>query len=144
WTLKHSYSGDMVNSMTLEDISFGNGIFTAVGQISDFMGMGNGVILTSTDAETWKTAVNVPFVSLRSVSFINNKFIAVGNNSTIYTSSDAVTWTKLTLDNSMFYNFADISYGNHVYVALGYGGDLWTSTDEINWTAQDWGNTNPM
>jgi photosystem II stability/assembly factor-like uncharacterized protein len=71
---------------TLEDITFGNNQFVAVGD--------RGTILTSTDGATWTPRTSGTTEWLRDITFGNNQFVAVGFNDTILTSPDGTTWTR--------------------------------------------------
>ena len=65
-------------SSTWYDITYGLGIFVA-------FSMGSNKILWSSDAETWHV-VTIPNVSLRSVTYGNNKFIAMAEDRIILLS----------------------------------------------------------
>ena len=76
---------------------------------------------------------------LRSITYANGMFVAVGSFSKIVTSTDGITWTK-RLTASINYSYRSITYANGMFVAVGYSpntsGAVITSTDGITWTKQ--------
>lgn len=73
---------------TLRDITYGNGVFIAVGD--------NGIIRTSSDAITWTTRTSGTTENLNGVSYKESgEFIVVGDNNTILLTDDSgSTWTS--------------------------------------------------
>jgi hypothetical protein len=65
----------------------------------------------------------------------SNLYVAVGNNGTLYSSSDGITWTSRTSGFGTTAIFT-VAYGNGLFVAAGNSGILTTSTDGITWTAR--------
>jgi hypothetical protein len=65
----------------------------------------------------------------------SNIYVAVGNNGTLFSSSDGTTWTSRT---SGFGSDAilDVAYGNGLFVAVGSNGKMSTSTDGTTWTTR--------
>ncbi|MGN7454112.1 hypothetical protein ACTHPH_04735 [Paenibacillus pasadenensis] len=105
-------------------IAFGN---------SMFVGVGNGIIVTSTNGVDWRSIVNDSEFNynevLNDIRFVENQFIAVGNN-VIYRSLDGIEWVKVLED---FKNQRhNVAYGNGVFVSLGHGGVM-RSKDGISW-----------
>ena len=106
------FGGNGIYGMT-----FGNGIFVAVGQ--------NGTITTSTDGITWTArTAGVSTNSLYSVSYLNSTFIAVGSGAAggtggVTTSTDGITWTKRTTPGTTSAVLYSVTYGNGYYVAVG-------------------------
>ena len=109
---------------TLEDITYGNGIFVAVGF--------TGAILTSSDGLSWiyRSTNNE---SLNAVTYGNGVFVVVGNLGTILTSTDGAEWTAR--DSGTTYWIDIISYGNGTFVAIDGIGTILNSVDGITWTA---------
>ena len=109
----------------LYGITYGDGRFVAVG---------NGKIISSTDGSNWiedNISDNISGITLRSVIYADNKYVAVGYNGTILSSSDGLDWSKdnTTTDQNLF----DVAYGNGKFVAIG-GRIVLKSDDGINWS----------
>ena len=104
-------------SYWLEGVTYGNGLFVAVGWI--------GAIFTSPDGVNWTSRFSPTFSPLYSVTYGNGRFVAVGYNGTILTSPDGETWTKRTSPTSNFLN--GVTYGNGRFVAVGWRGTVLTS-----------------
>jgi len=100
----------------------------------NFVGVGN-VILTSDDGLIWSTRTSPTNAFLRDVTYVNNLWIAVGNNGTIITSQDGKSWTERSSGSETA--LIRIVYGNEKYVISGQSGTILTSSDAINWTAAD-------
>ena len=65
----------------------------------------------------------------------SNLYVAVGNNATMFTSPNGITWTSRTSGfgaNGIYW----VAYGNGLFVAVGDNATLSTSTDGITWTAR--------
>jgi len=89
-----------------------------------------GVILSSSDGQTFSTATSGTTNPLYSVMKQGSTFYAVGNAGTIVTSGDGATWTpifsSLSTSNSSS-NLRFIDYLNGQFVASGNGGLVLTS-----------------
>ena len=68
----------------------------------------------------------------RANPWIGNCFAAVGDNSTILTSPDGITWTKAALKKSDQHLYGIASNAN-ITVVVGLNGTLLTSTDFVHW-----------
>jgi hypothetical protein len=110
----------------LYGVTYGNGLFVAVG--------GDGAILTSPDGVTWTARTSVTSYSLYSVTYGDGLFVAVGRNGAILTSPDGVNWTARTSGTSA--GLSGVTYGNGLFVAVGWGGAILTSPDGVNWVQQ--------
>ena len=113
----------------LYGVTYGNGVFVAVGQ--------SGTILTSPDGLVWTD--NTPTTSsicLYGVTFGGDAFVAVGDTGTVLSSPDHVTWTKKT--TSVPNALRAITYVNNTFVAVGSGGKILTSAtlDGSTWTSK--------
>lgn len=114
--------------------------------------VGSGKIITSTDALTWSLATDFAGnVGLKGVTYGNGQWVAVGTDyiwspvgwaGVIYTSTDAVTWTRRYIDTAVSTSLNGISYGNGLWVAAGDNGKVLSSTDGITWTPRTSGTTN--
>jgi hypothetical protein len=95
-------------SNLLYGVTYGNGIFVAVGDI--------GTIITSPEGEIWTIRNSGTSDHLRGIGFGNNIFVAVGFNGTILTSPNGVTWTKRN-SNTREILFS-VTYGNGIFVTV--------------------------
>jgi hypothetical protein len=70
------------------------------------------------------------------VKRINNLWIVSngGGSNSIYTSTDAITWTTVT--HSLGSGFYDGTYANGTWVLVGENGKILTSTDGVSWTSR--------
>ena len=110
-------------------ISYGNGIFVAVGE--------PGALYTSSDGETWTWRSSRTGQSLRDVSYGGGTFVAVGEGGTILSSPDGVIWTGC--NSGTGYDLNGVSYGEGTFVAVGDGGAILASSDGLTWAARDSG-----
>ena len=113
-------------SNLLYGVTYGNGIFVAVGDI--------GTIITSPEGEIWTIRNSGTSDHLRGIGFGNNIFVAVGFNGTILTSPNGVTWTKRN-SNTREILFS-VTYGNGIFVTAGDSSIL-TSQGGVNWTVRE-------
>lgn len=120
WTV-HNSRGSLNESM--EDISYGNGVFVATGLF--------GTVFTSADGCDWQRQFSGVGRPLSSILFENGEFIAAGNFA-IITSEDGSTWSVQIREEWL----SGIAYGNGKYVAVGTHGDILTSSDKKNWSSQ--------
>lgn len=82
---------------------------------------------------SWAGQISGTTNSISNVIYANGKFVAVGANGTILTSTNGSTWVA---DNSgTTGSLRAITYGNGIFVAVGAGGNVLSSTDGVNWTA---------
>jgi hypothetical protein len=88
----------------------------------------------------WTQATSVPngFVSdLSAVTSDLSRFIALGTDGSIVTSTDGNAWTSAaSIPNSGMNSLAfGLASGGATYVAVGDGGKIFTSTDLVAWAA---------
>jgi photosystem II stability/assembly factor-like uncharacterized protein len=103
------------NNLDLKSVTYGNGLFVAVG--------GRGAIFISPYGADW-TKLNSPTRNfLYGVAYGNNTFVVVGDGGTILTSPDGVNWTKQASGTSR--NLHGVTYDNGTFVAV--GGTILTS-----------------
>ena len=101
-----------------------NGLAVVVGQ--------GGEIASSTDGLDWRQRGSSNTMwQLNGISFLNTQWFAVGNNTGILTSPDAVTWTRLPVPAANWLNAT--GYGAGRYVAIGDQGYITTSLDAVTW-----------
>jgi len=101
-----------------------------------------GLILTSTDFETWATQTSGTTENLNAIinSKIANKVLCVGNNNTILASSDCTTWTIQTIPTAPTRDLYSIDEGNGVILAnifKSYDGTTWILKGEEDYYAGD-------
>jgi hypothetical protein len=115
----------------LKDVSYGAGVFVAVGN--------GGAIYSSPDAITWTARTAPNTANYTDVAYANGRFIAVGGTTgsaayPVAYSDDGIIWS---LPSSPFsITRTGISYGNGIWVAVGTNavsisddnGDTWTTT----------------
>jgi hypothetical protein len=78
--------------------------------------------------------------ALSAITYGNNQFVAVGNNGTVATSSDATTWLLGSAGANN--NLWGVAYGGNEFVGVGWSridsgadqGRVYTSPDGIVWT----------
>ncbi|MDF2645530.1 MAG: ancA 1 [Paenibacillus sp.] len=142
-----SWSNKSPSGVTANVYGVATGPITEAGVTrSGFVIVGaSGLIMTNSDAQTasaaWvnRTPVGVS-VPLNNVGYFNNKYVAVGNNGTIVTSTDGVVWTTLSTDSTgTTQHLRAIAYGEGAFAVVGDNGTILTSTDAEHWTVE--GNT---
>ena len=108
---------------------FGGGVFVVLGQ-------SNGAY--TTDGTTWGAGTGVPNINWQGMAFANGRFVAVGSNGGLLTSTNGINWTQLTTPNTN--NWYAVAYGNNIWTSLANtttnGTNLMTSTDGVTWTGQ--------
>ena len=138
-----SYSYDGINwttgsSINSEYITFGNGLFVAVGYAT-VLGVPTSFINTSPDGINWTSRTPSEAMWFQEITYANGLFVAVARFGTnrIMTSPDGITWTSRT--TSISPTFSGIAYGNGIWVAVADGspaGTTFTSYDGIDWAEQ--------
>ena len=129
----------LARSANIYTIAYGNGKFVA--------GCERGITATSSDGTTWTAATSNVFerpspfdstiimkVSVLTIAFGNNKFVAGSNWGDTAYSSDGITWTKVA-DNKLGGNINTIVYGNNKFIAGDQSGDIAISSDGVTWTS---------
>jgi photosystem II stability/assembly factor-like uncharacterized protein len=108
-------------------VTFGNGQWVAVGGYFKDPQYENGAITTiytSPNGTAWTmTPVNAG-KRLRDVVFAQGKFVAVGNDGLVLTSTNGLTWEPYVLS---YDNFRRIHYVNGRFVVIGNDGALFSS-----------------
>lgn len=124
-------------SVFLYDVTYGNGLFVAVGAY----GVSEGTILTSNDGIHWtqRVAPTGPYGSLRGVTFGAGRFVAVGDGEAmggvarVMSSADGITWTKE--NPGVNTALEDVVFANGRFVAL--GAMMLISDDGKTWAAPE-------
>lgn len=107
-------------SFSFRAITYGNGVFAAVGE--------DGRIKTSPDGKIWTARTVRTSDYLSGVTFGNGTFVAVGDG--IVTSPDGITWIRRGADIPPLYG---VVFGNGTFVAVG-APQILTSPDGVTWT----------
>jgi len=132
----------------LYDVTYGEGVFVAVGRRDLGSGRGPLTILTSSDGSHWAEQSETLGGGLFGVSYGNGLFVAVGCigldcEGTILTSPDGYRWTPRSAGTNAPLN--SIAYGNGVFVAVSNGisvspgrfsTPVLASPDGISWDTQ--------
>ena len=86
-----------------------------------------------TPDEGWKENTFPASKDWQSVTYGNDKFVAVAFNSSVGAySADGITWTQMSMPTGNWY---DVTYGNGKFVAVASSSSVGAySTDGINWT----------
>lgn len=120
----------------LSRITFGGGIFVAVGGLNDTNGIQNGHLLASSGGTIW-TPVNFAGTnSLSDVTYGDGLFVALLNRSgvsgDILTSTNGFSWkTAATFPNTWLNT---VSFGNARFVVGASSGNVVTSPDGKTWS----------
>jgi hypothetical protein len=109
----------------LEGVTFGGGLFVAVGQ-------GN-TTLTSPDGTNWTARSSGTALSFQYTAAYGNGLFAIAGfpGTVIETSPDGVTWTNRTTDFGA--SISGLLFANGSFVAAADNGVVLTSTDGIAW-----------
>ena len=129
-------------------ITYGNGLFVAVGASGWSANGYSPTIVTSPDSINWSQATNVPATllsanRLNGVAQRDGLFVAVGDEGTILTSADGRDWVQqISGVTSRLFGIACGKDGRFVTVGDSspweggqYRDTILTSTDGTNWTA---------
>ncbi|MBV8809791.1 MAG: hypothetical protein JO033_14045 [Acidobacteriaceae bacterium] len=114
----------------INDIIFADSMFVGVGLGSDGDYTG---IYYSVDGVTWNCQCLSGQAQLNALTYADNLFVAVADQSTIWYSPDGKNWTIAT-GLSGEANFKDVTYGNRTFVAVADEGTIWLSPDGKQWT----------
>ena len=116
-----------------------NGFVTCSDNVAFAIGGRNGLIFTSPNGTTcWVSRISGTTEHLDGgVWYLNNLFIALGNNGTILTSSDGVTWISRTSGTAN--RLWAATYGSSKFVVVGDSGTVLTSPNGTTWTSRSSG-----
>ena len=130
WTTGTAYA-----TVTWNDVTYGNGVWVAVGVDA----AGYGTVMTSPDGSNWTQTILVLAPPFQAVEFGNGVFVAVGKLNTgvttgIRTSTDGVTWTNPVSNSTSDHNMS-VAYGNGKWAVLAYeyfSGHNWYSYTSVD------------
>jgi len=131
WTPRNGVQPDLPAINDWQSITYGAGLFLAVGS------SGDDFVMTSPDAITWTPRTAAEFNQWRFVTFANNMFLAlaIDGTSRVMTSPDGITWTARTAAAANEWRSVVYAAGQWVAVASSGGvGRVMTSLDGITWT----------
>ena len=135
----HTRSPPASSTGNLAAVTYGSGVFVAVGGSADQREL----ILTSPDALTWTARSSGNTNPLTAVAHGNGTFLAVGtfhsggglpDSAMIVTSSNGTDWTNSTAFPSN--TLQAVTYGNGVFVTVGDRVIL-TSSNGVSWSSQN-------
>ncbi|MDY8045809.1 S-layer homology domain-containing protein [Paenibacillus polymyxa] len=113
-----------------------------------FMVFGNTDVLISSDGQTW---ASYPYGvtdqwsdGIKGAVWGNNEFIAVGDDSMVFSSRDGERWSTQKTAAVTNQQISSVTWGNSGFVAVGENGTIINSSDGIVWTKQDSGVTTSL
>ena len=100
-------------------------------------GKTEGINGNNSEPTAWTAVADSKFGTsdINAIAYSNNRFVAVGENGKMATSTDGTAWTAVDV-SSIFGSYSTIykiAFGNNKFVAA--GGKMATSTDGTAWTA---------
>jgi hypothetical protein len=133
-----SFSGSS-STITWSSVTYGNGLFVAVGDLNSDIGFPSALVMKSTDGQSWSTEFAVATNSWSSVTYGNGIFVAVSRDGTnrVMTSTDGVTWTARNAAQQN--TWQSITYGEGFFVAVSTDGTnrIMTSINNgVSWIAR--------
>ena len=75
-----------------------------------------------------------PIPDINSVAFGAGRYVAVGDEGAIFSSSDGLTWSRK--DSKTTRNLHSVIYGNNLFVAVGDGNIIRTSQNGEEWAVR--------
>jgi hypothetical protein len=108
-------------------LTFANGVFVGSGA-QPLPGGTNpaATVQTSTDGVGWTATAQTGTSNIyNAATFLNDKFMALGDFSNIATSSDGFSWSGQGTSGTGAFTIYGAAYGNGVYVVALNGGTVW-------------------
>lgn len=131
----------LLSNANMQKVTYTGQRFIAVGEDYDFdISAWVGSIITSNDGTTWAQPLVLASAGtgFNGIASNGSTHVAVGDNGTVYYSTDAgaSTWTQTT--TAATEHLYDVAYGDGVFVAVGGASNgssvqVFTSSDGINW-----------
>lgn len=91
-----------------------------------------GAVALTSDLVHWEPIEQFTSKDLYGICRGAGTYVAVGDEGTLFTSTDARTWTEHLVPGDI--SLAAVTFGNGVYVAVGLGGGIVRSNDSAEWT----------
>lgn len=107
-----------------------DGKYVAVGGLGN-----NGITGVSTNGRVWRFSELSGSGMLYGVAYGGDRFVAVGNGSDVFVSSDALKWMPYDAG----YGGSGIAYGNGRFVMVNYAGKILSSEDGTMWDCTEVG-----
>ena len=128
WNIVNDGITTVITSAYVNAMTNGDGLIVIVGD--------NGQIFTSTTgAETNTEQTSGTSENLVDVIYANGTYVAVGENGTIVTSSDASTWTVETSGTTNNLNGVSYNDTDSEFIVVGDNNTILTSSDASTWTS---------
>ncbi|MBL9140021.1 MAG: immunoglobulin domain-containing protein [Verrucomicrobiales bacterium] len=118
----------------LEQVTFADGRFVAVGD--------DGAILSSGDGLDWIRTEARTLYSLHAVTRGQGRWVAVGSGGVILTSTDSIHWVHA--ESTTPDRLETVDWDGTTFVAAGENGTLLSSTNGLDWVAQNQGPTRDL
>lgn len=98
-----------------------------------FYGVSGDNFAASRDGRAWTLRPCVQAPSIRAITYAQGRFVAVGYQGALETSTDGYSWVEGSLPSTA--TFSSVTYGGGRFVAVGDGGvpTVLTSTDGLSW-----------
>jgi len=91
-----------------------------------------GAVALTSDLVHWEPIEQFTSKDLYGICRGAGTYVAVGDEGTLFTSTDARAWTEHLVPGDI--SLASVAYGNGVYVAVGLSGGVVRSSDGAEWT----------
>ena len=88
------------------------------------------------DNWTWRSPVPVGFTPLTAVAFGNGTWVTLGEDGSVYVSTDTINWTDVNTGPA---TFNSVAFVNGEFIVVGDGGTIATSSDGFTWQNQNSG-----
>ena len=124
WTLLAT--GGAITYTSINDVTFGNGIFVLITLL--------GGIFTSVNGITWQSQTSGVSTPLNAITYANGKYVAVGKAGLVVYSTDSITWTNNTISNFDLLGIKYLTTSSSAYVATAANNKVYYSSDAITWS----------
>lgn len=119
------------NSFGLDRIAYGNGFYVALNEHE---------IASSTNAVDWTIRHSEPNATyvygLKDLLFAKGRFVAVGENGRILTSTDGTAWSAAAIEEKRTYFQTLVFQGERFIAQTSNSKELYTSPDGLQWERQ--------
>ena len=114
-----------LDNSSIYDVKYLNGKFFIVG---------DSTIGVSSDGYNWDI-ITVPATGCRAISYGASKYVLTVSSSSVLTSTDLVTWTRILIDSVTPSNsYHKLVFANNTFVAITLTGKYVYSADGTTWT----------